>query len=122
MKGRLITSQITPIVIRVQEKVEKAADRLILEGRLSTELLVANKAKEAERKARNDVPNKVVQKYGEIYGHVARRQIVEDEEDEKRVVNIREKRLAEPYKRHYKAIMKSFPVVYRALRDEGRFI
>ena len=42
------------------------------------------------------MPNKVVQKYGEIYGHVARRQIEEDERDEERVVNIREKRLRDP--------------------------
>ena len=84
--------------------------------------MAANKAKEAERKARNDVPNKVVQKYGEIYGYQARRQIVEDEEDERRVINLREKRLTDPWRKKYKEIIKAFLVVYRILRDKGRFI
>jgi hypothetical protein len=43
------------------------------------------------------MPNKVVQKYGEIYGHVARRQIVADELEEDRVENMYKKRLKKPY-------------------------
>ena len=81
---------------------------MILAGQLSTELLAATKAKEKERKERNKAPNKVVQKYREIYGNIARRQIAEDEEEERRVINMREKRLAEPYKRRYKVIIKGF--------------
>ena len=66
---------------------------MILKGQLSTELLAANNAKEEERKARNNAPNKVVQKYGEIYGYITRRQIEEDKREEEKVVNIQEKRL-----------------------------
>ena len=91
IKGRLLVKSITPTVIRVQEKVEKVADRIILAGQLSTELLAATKAKEKERKERNEAPNKVVQKYREIYGNITRRQIAEDKEKKRRVVNIREK-------------------------------
>ena len=79
-------------------------------------------AREKARKERNEAPNKVVQKYGEIYGHQARRQIAEDEEDERRVINMREKRLTDPWRKKYKEIMKDFPVVYRTLRDDGKFI
>jgi hypothetical protein len=56
---------------------------MVLRGQLSTELLTANNAKEEERKELNDALNKVVQKYGEVYGNVARRQIAADEEDGK---------------------------------------
>ncbi len=95
---------------------------MILKGQLLTKLLAATQAKEKERKERNEALNKVVQKYGEIYGNVARRQIKEDEEEERRVVNIREKRLTEPHRRRYKAIMKGFVAEYRAIREEGKFI
>ena len=122
VKGRMLAGEITPTVVRVQEKVEKAADQMILKGQLSTELLATNNPKEEERRARNDAANKVVQKYGEIYGHVARRQIAEDEEDEKRVVNMREKRLAEPYRKRYRQLMAKFPMLYQKARDQGQFI
>ena len=118
----MLAREITLTIIRVQEKVEKAADQMILKGQLSTELLVANNTKEEERRARNDAPNIVVQKYREIYSNVARRQIVEDEEDERRVVNILEKRLIKPYKKCYKALMKNFLMLYHQVRDEGKFI
>jgi hypothetical protein len=84
--------------------------------------LAATIAKEKARKERNKAPNKVVQKYGEIYGYQAHRQIAEDEEDKRRVVNMREKRLTDPWKKKYKEIIKDFSVVYRTLRDNGRFI
>jgi hypothetical protein len=113
---------ITPTVVRVQKKVEKAADRIILAGQLAKEHLAATKAREKAQKERNKAPNKVVQKYREIYGHQARRQIADDEEDEGRVINMREKRLTDPWRKKYKEIIKTFPVVYRTLRDEGRFI
>jgi 3-phosphoglycerate kinase len=89
----MLAGTITPTAIRVLEKVEKAADQVILKGQLSTELLAANNAKEEERKARNNAPNKVVQKYREIYSYVARKQIKKDKREEQKVVNIREKRL-----------------------------
>ena len=62
----------------------------------------------------------IVQKYREIYGNVARRQIAKDEEG--MVVIMREKRLAEPHKRHYKAIMNGFVAEHRVTREEGKFI
>ena len=86
------------------------------------EYLAATKATEKAWKKRNEAPNKAVQKYGEIYGYQARRQIAEDEEDERKVINMREKRLTDPWRKKYKEIIKDFPVVYRTLRDEGRFI
>jgi hypothetical protein len=69
---------------------------MIVKGQLSTELLAANNAKEKERREQNRAPNKVVQKYREIYGYQAHRQIEEDKEDDKKVVNMREKRLIDP--------------------------
>ena len=37
-------------------------------------------------------------------------------------MNIREKRLAEPHKRHYKAMIKGFVAKYRAIREKRKFI
>jgi hypothetical protein len=66
---RLKAGTITPTVIRVQEKVSKSADQMILSGQLAKEHLMATKTKEKARKERNEAPNKIVQKYGEIYGY-----------------------------------------------------
>ena len=95
---------------------------MILKGQLSTKLLAANNTKEEERRAWNDAPNNAVQKYGEIYSNVVYRQIAEDKEDERRIVNIQEKRLTEPHKKCYKALMKNFLTLYRQVRDEGKLI
>lgn len=62
-------------------------------GQLSTEYLVAIRVKEQARVSRNQGQGKIVQKYGEIYSNIARRQIAEDEEEERVVVNIWEERL-----------------------------
>ena len=51
---------------------------------------------EAARKERKEASSKVVQKYGEIYGHQAWREIFLDKEDEKEVVNMRNSRLSKP--------------------------
>ena len=48
---------------------------MIIQGQLSTELLAVNIVKEKKRKERNKVSNKVVQRYRDIYGHQARKQI-----------------------------------------------
>jgi hypothetical protein len=53
---------------------------------------------------------------------VARRQIEEDEREEERVVNMREKRLREPWRKKYKVLIKKFPMLYKTLRSEGRFV
>ena len=112
---------LTPVVIRVMEKVEKGTDQLVISGQLAQELLRANNAYAEKRKERKEGSNKVVQKYGEIYGHQARRQIEEDEEDEKRVVNMREKRLQAPWKKQYRGIMVKFSSLYVNLRLQGKF-
>ena len=66
---------------------------MVSTGQLSTEYLLATQAREQARKERNEQQNKIVQKYGEIYGHQARRQIAEDEEEERQVINMREQRV-----------------------------
>jgi hypothetical protein len=73
---------LTPTIIRVLEKTEKATQRMVLEGQLTKELLMATTAAEKERQRRKNASGIVVQKYGEIYTHKARQQIAEDEEDE----------------------------------------
>jgi len=88
---RLKEGKITPTVLRVQDKVVKASDRMVSAGQLSTEFLRATQAREKARTERND-DGRIVQKYGEIYGNVARRQIAEDEEEEREVINMREQR------------------------------
>ena len=90
---RLKGGVITPTVIRVQEKVAKASDIMVLAGQLSTEYLRATQAREKARKKRNNISNKVIQKFGEIYGYQARRQITDDKKDKRKVVNIREERV-----------------------------
>ena len=94
---------------------------MILARQLAKEHLVTTKAKKKARKERNKASNKVVQKYGKTYGHQARRQIEEDEEDEKRVVNMREKRLQAPWKKQYRGIMVKFSSLYVNLRLQGKF-
>lgn len=90
---------LTPSVIRVQGKVEKASmTSIILAGGLSTNHIHDLSIAEAARKNRKESSggNKIVRKYGEIYGHQARREIAADNDDESRVVNMREARLAKP--------------------------
>ena len=50
MTERLKAGNITLTVIQVQEKVLKSADRMVLAGQLSTELLTATKQLEKARK------------------------------------------------------------------------
>lgn len=81
----------TPSVVRVQKKIEAASVRSILNGALSTHRVNDLASAASARKVAKD-SNKIVQKYGEFYGHQALRQIREDNEDEARVVNMREGR------------------------------
>lgn len=39
IRSRIIAGPLTPVIIRVMEKVDKASDRMIVAGQLSTELL-----------------------------------------------------------------------------------
>jgi hypothetical protein len=109
---------LTPSVIRVQDKVEKASMTSILAGALSTNRIHDLSIAETARKKRKESSggNKVVEKYGEIYGHQARRDIAADDEDESRVVNMREARLAKPWRAKYKSIMRSFTEKYSEVR------
>jgi hypothetical protein len=54
--------------------------------------------------------------------YVVRKQIEEDEREKERVVNIQEKRLREPWKKKYKALIKKFLMLYKTVRSEGRFV
>jgi hypothetical protein len=83
---------LTPSVVRVAEKVEKASETLMLRGALSTHRLLDLSDAEVVRKRQKEESGKVVQKYGEIRVYHARKQ-TEAEEEEKRVVNMRLKRL-----------------------------
>ena len=95
---------LTPSVIEVQDKLEKAAEKSILQGALSTQWLYDLSLATERHKPRAD-GNKIVQKYGEIYGSQARRQIAEERAEELKVVNIREVKLARPWRAKYKKVM-----------------
>jgi len=103
---------ITPSVIRVADKVENASQRSMLAGALATNRIHDLSIAEAARQKRKKASGKIVQKYGEIYGHQARKDIAADEDDEKEVINMREQRLMKPWKVKYKAIMKKFKQDY----------
>jgi hypothetical protein len=96
--------EITPLVIRVQDKLSKAAETSMLRGALSTHRLFDLSLAAKRRKTRPD-SNKIVQKYSEIYRHQALRQIEESREDEAKVVNMRDTRLARPWRTKYKAVI-----------------
>jgi hypothetical protein len=96
---------ITPSVLRVQDKVAQATERLILAGALATNRIHNLSITEAAHKERKEASSKVVQKYGKIYGHQARRDIFLDEEDEKEVINMRNSRLLRPWRKKYKEVV-----------------
>lgn len=96
---------ITPSVIRVAEKVEKGSETSMLRGALSKHRLYILSKAEAAHKRRKEASGKVVQKYGEIRVYQARRQI-EGEEEEKRVINMRLKRLEKGWHKNYLKVLK----------------
>jgi adenylate kinase len=61
---------------------------------------------EQERQKRKEGSGKIVQKYGEITVEQGRKDIEANDEDELRVVNIRNQRLAKPWKAKYKKVME----------------
>ncbi|KAI1005655.1 hypothetical protein K3495_g2569 [Podosphaera aphanis] len=63
-----------------------------------------NLANQAREKAKDG--KKVVQKFGVVYGGHARRQIEDDKMEESAVVNMRDSKLARPWKAKYKLVMK----------------
>ena len=64
----------------------------MLRGALSTHRVYDLSIAESVRRERKGGSNKIVQKYGEIYGYQARRDIKLDKEDEQEAVNMRDKR------------------------------
>jgi hypothetical protein len=100
---------ITPSVLQVQEKIEGAAERSMLSGALAKQRVHDLGIAEQERAVREAPDNRrVVQKYGEIYVYQARADIAADDEDEAKVVNLRDARLARPWKKAYKKMVESF--------------
>jgi hypothetical protein len=97
---------LTPSVVRVTEKVDKASETSILKGALSTHRLHDLTDAEAVRKRRKDENHKVVQKYGEIRVYHGKKQVEAEEEDERQVVNMRNKRLSKVWHKHYEKVMK----------------
>lgn len=77
----------------------------MLKGALSSQRLfdfsLASKRRETSKDG-----NRVVQKYGEIYGKQALRDIAEDRQEELRVVNMRQERQTKPWRLKYKQVMK----------------
>jgi hypothetical protein len=92
-------------MLQRQDKVAQAAERSILAGALATNRIHDLSIAEAARKERKEASGKVVQKYGEIYGYQARRDIFLDEEDEKEVINMRNSRLSKPWRKKYKEVV-----------------
>ena len=110
---------ITPSVRRVTEKLEISAQRSMLKGALATQHIQdLNLASQARQKSKDG--RKIVQKYGEIYGRHALRQIEDDRRDELCVVNMRDARLSKPWKIKYKSVMKELRES-KFLRQENIF-
>ncbi len=93
----------------------------MLTGALLTNRLRDLTITEDVRKSRKNASGQVVQKYGEIYGNQACLQIQADIEDERQVVNMREKRLQKPWREKYKKMVKKFVQEYKQvhLKDVG---
>jgi hypothetical protein len=89
IQERVAAKDITPTVLHVIEKVKQGTTQMVHKGKLAQELLQATTTAREACEARKKASNKVVQKYGEIYGHQVRQQIALDREDELRVVNMR---------------------------------
>ena len=88
---------LTPSVKRVHDKVERAAERLIISGGLTKQRVHDLSIIEQERERRNDKDNnKIVQKYGEIYVYQGREDIRANDEDAAKIINMRNARQAKP--------------------------
>ena len=107
-KAIMEETPLTPSVLRIQKKVEKASITSILKGGLSTHRLHDLQNAEAQcNKNKGKDGNKVVQKYGEIYGHQARRQIKEDRLEEDRVINLRNQRMGKIWRKKYTTMVST---------------
>jgi hypothetical protein len=105
---------VTPLVIRVQDKVEQASQRSILASILITNRVHDLSIIEKARAARKDPKgNKIIQKFGEIYRREARKQIEEDNTNELKVVNMRQQCLQKPWKVKYKKVINELKFLDR---------
>ncbi|KAI0996309.1 hypothetical protein K3495_g11870 [Podosphaera aphanis] len=96
---------ITPSVRRDTQRLESSAQRAMLKGGLASQHIHGlNLANQAREKAKDR--KKVVQKFGVVCGWHARRQIEDDKMGESAVVNMRDSKLARPWKAKYKRVMK----------------
>ena len=83
---------LTPTFKRVKSKVDKYTEREMHSGQLAKAHLTSVLAYQVSVKDKNDGPGTIVQKYGEIYGHQARRLIEWDDLEKDRVTNLIEER------------------------------
>jgi len=74
--------------LRYLALANRAQVRAVTAEALATNRIHDLSIAEATRKERKKASGKVVQKYSEIYGHQAQRDIFLDKEDEKEVVNM----------------------------------
>ena len=112
---------LSPTVVRIIDQAEKYTKHKLLQGQLSTELLHANNTKKKEREELTAQSSKVVQKFGEIYGHQARRQIQFLEWHEQRPVSMIEKYERAPYLKAYKKFIKELADTLYLVRADGAF-
>ncbi|KAI1000805.1 hypothetical protein K3495_g7393 [Podosphaera aphanis] len=96
---------ITPSVRRVTQKLESSGQRAMLKrGLASQRIHDLNLTNQTREKAKDG--KKVVQKFSVVYGGHARRQIEDDKMEGSAVVNMRDSKLARPWKAKYKRVMK----------------
>jgi protein subunit release factor B len=87
MQVAILGILITPIVIRVQEKVESAAERSMLSGALAKQKIHdLSLAEVKQEKQKDEDNNKIVQKYSEIYVYQGRPNILGDNKNETTVI------------------------------------
>jgi hypothetical protein len=83
---------LTPSFRHVKAKVDKFTENQLHTGELAQQHLKSVLAHQAVIKQRNNQPGTIIQKYGEIYGHQARRLIDWDDSEKNKVVNLIEER------------------------------
>lgn len=96
---------ITPLVVRVADKIKKVSEALMLSGALAKHRLYDIANTEAVRKKRKEESSKVVQKYSEIRVKHVRLQIEADKEDEHEVINVQMKRKQLRQRKDYEAVI-----------------
>ncbi len=113
---------ITPSVIRVIDKLESSAQRSMYSGALSTHRVHDLSIAAARRQKKSD-GGKIVQKYSEIYGYQALKDITEDRAEEGRVANMRHERLLRACKVHFtKKVLPEFLAEVREGFNKAVFI